>query len=97
MGDYFAVTFAKSCADLRCPYGYSCEQIDAELAKCCELPFLSRDQPVNSGSTKVAERCSSIERRLVKTCGNILTDMEVVRRIWLSPRIISAEGLLQVV
>jgi hypothetical protein len=98
LGDYFAVTFAKSCADLRCPVGYSCDQMDFDLAKCCEdSPFLSKDQPLNSGSTRVNEKCPSIERRLVKSCGRILTDMEVVRRIWLSPRIISSEGILQVI
>lgn len=89
-GDYFTVTFGKTCSDLKCPYGYSCHQIEDDLAKCCEIPLVSKDEPLNSGSTKMGERCPSIEKRLVKTCGHIFTDTEVVRKIWVSPRIISA-------
>lgn len=77
LGDYFAVTFAKKCSDLMCPYGYRCHQIHDDLAKCCEISssVVSKDQPLNSGSTRIGEKCPSIERRLVKTCGQILTDM----------------------
>ncbi|CAD5225139.1 unnamed protein product [Bursaphelenchus okinawaensis] len=41
------------------------------------------------------EICPAIEQRLVKSCNQILTDMEVVRKIWQAPRIISAEGIIQ--
>ncbi|KAI6218027.1 Major allergen Ani s 1 [Aphelenchoides fujianensis] len=77
IGDVFEVTFAKTCSDLLCPYGYSCEQLDVGLAKCCQWPLFSRDQPLNAGSTV------------------LLSDSEVVRKIWSTPRIISAEGLIQ--
>ncbi|CAD5231575.1 unnamed protein product [Bursaphelenchus xylophilus] len=51
------------------------------------------------GADSIAKRsvevCPAIEKRLVKSCSQILTDMEVVRKIWQAPRIISAEGIIQ--
>ncbi|KAI6199615.1 Major allergen Ani s 1 [Aphelenchoides besseyi] len=91
----FDVTFAKTCSDLICPFGYTCEQLDSGLAKCCQWPLFSRDQPLNAGSTSVTEKCPSIERRLTRSCAQVLTDSEVVRNIWKSPRIISAESIIQ--
>lgn len=91
--------FGESCTELVCDQGYECMQISKYGAKCCRKQINIKGVKAVVEHDGVVKRnvevCPAIERRLVKSCSQLFTDVEVVRKIWQAPRIISAEGIIQ--